>query len=157
LWRAVRRAAAIALVLAAPSCAPADAVPSPDADARARIARVASLLREDAAPGVDVLAAQLDDLCRFPPAVAATRSLAAAVIEALGDVRLAQTESDAISMQLYTLMNGGFLTRAQLQTTGASLDARLARLGVSDHTRGAVRAGGTRVAREERSPRRDWW
>ena len=118
---------------------------------------MASLLREDAAPSVEVLAPQLDDLCRFPPAVAATRSLAAAVIEALGAVRLAQAESDAISMQLYTLMNGGFLPRAQLQEAGASLDARLARLGVADHNRAAVRAAGTRVAREERSPRRDWW
>ena len=142
------------------ACAPADEIPIPDREKQARLEEVAEMLYArgaGAAPGLQRLERLLDSLTRFPPAEAATRALTVTVDDALGGRRISRDASERVAWQLYTLMNGGYLTRPRLEQVTQGLERELASAGASPAAVTLVVQAGVRAAREPKNPRTDWW
>jgi hypothetical protein len=149
-----------ALVVALMSCARPDEVPSPDAEMQARIAQVADTLQSLAdgrGPAVEPLTERMDNLCRFPPAESASRALAQALAEGLPGASVDNAISERVARHVYSLMNGGYLPRPQVERVAIEVEKELVAAGVDPGTAAAAREAGIRVAREPRHPRTDWW
>lgn len=142
------------------SCAPVDEVPPPDEEMQARLARIADLLgaaSDGRSPGVDLFAEQIDDLCRFPPAVAASRALARALLDGIAGRRISREIGERVALHLYSLANGGYLQRRSLERVTLRLEQELIAAGVPTPMAFDARDAAIRVAREPRNPRTDWW
>ena len=121
--------------------------------------RLAGML-QDAANGmvaVTDLESLLRTLCRFEPAAAATRDLAAVLADAMPEARPDEAMRLRLAERIYQAMNGGYLRRPALDALTRDVAADLAARGVSPPRLEGLRVALVRVAREEQAPRADWW
>jgi hypothetical protein len=142
------------------SCTPVDEVPSPDREMQARLTRIADLIgaaSDGRSPGVDRLAEEIDNLCRFPPAATASRALAQAILDGVDGRPVSLEARRRLAMHLYSLANGGYLQRRSVERVTLRLEQELIAAGVPALIAGDARAAGMRVAREPRSTRANWW
>ena len=121
--------------------------------------RLAGML-QDAANGlmpVTELESLLRTLCRFEPAAAATRELAAVLTGAMPLAQPDDAMRQRLAERIYQAMNGGYLRRPALDALTQDVVNDLAARGVSPPVLEGLRLALVRVAREEQSPRTNWW
>jgi hypothetical protein len=151
---------AAALVGATLSCAPVDEVPLPDAEKQVRIVRLAHVLQAAAdhrPTDMEPIVEWLESLSRYPPAESATTALVQTLVEGLPGTPISRDASERVAVHLYSLMNGGYLKRRDLERVALRLEKELVTAGVPVPEAAAIRQAGMRVAREPRNPRADWW
>ena len=135
-----------------------DRIPVPNDEQQDRIARLAQQLADANRPDrVAELRTLLDSFSQFPPAAAATESLAQALATATAQGELTDADRGALARHLYDAMHGGYLRRTALDALTTSVLRILHAGGVPFDAQNAVALAVRRVAREEQRPRADWW
>jgi len=127
---------------------------------QARIAQLADTLQalaDGRGPAVEPLAERVENLSRFPPAASASRALAQALADGLRGASVDHAVSMRTAACVYSLMNGGYLRRHELDRVALQLEKELAAAGVRSTAAAQAREAGIRVAREPRDPRTNWW